>query len=101
MIIITSPNPLGLAHSHTHTYIPTLDKYAMGNYSGEACLSGAVRTVIARGMVGYREANRAASATLALASDFDYKERGGRWRLSPNPFSYLVCYEEGCLFTSR
>lgn len=73
----------------------------MGNYSGEACLSGAVRTVIARGMVGYREANRAASATLALASDFDYKERGGRWRLSPNPFSYLVCYEEGCLFTSR
>lgn len=63
MIIITSPNPLGPAHSHTHTYIPILDKYAMGNYSGEACLSGAVRTVIARGMVGYREANRAASAT--------------------------------------
>lgn len=45
----------------------------MGNYSREACLSGAVRTVIAGGMVGYREANHAASA--AVASDFDYKNR--------------------------
>lgn len=101
MIIITSPNPLGLAHSRTHTYIPALDKYATGNYSGEACLSGAVRAVIARGMVGYREANRAASATLAVASDFDYKERGERWRLSPHPFSCLACYEGGCLFNTR
>lgn len=50
----------------------------MGNYSREACLSGAVRIVIARGMVGYREANRAASATLAVVSDFDYKKRGER-----------------------
>lgn len=73
----------------------------MGNYSGEACLSGAVRTVIARGMVGYRGANRAATATLAVASDFDYKERGERWRLSPNAFSYLACYEQGCLFNTR
>lgn len=47
----------------------------MGNYSREACLSGAVRTVIAGGMVGYREANHAASATPAVASDFDYKNR--------------------------
>lgn len=74
----------------------------MGNYSGEACLSGAVRTVIARGMVGYREANRAASAILAVASDFDYsKERDERRRLSPNPFSYLACYEQRCLFNMR
>lgn len=57
MIITTSPNPFCLAHTQTHT--STLDKYTMGNYSGEACLSGAVTTVIARGMVGYREANRA------------------------------------------
>lgn len=49
----------------------------MGNYSGEACLSGAVRTVIARGMVGYREANCTASATLAVASDFDYTKKEG------------------------
>lgn len=69
MIIITSPDPLGLAH--THSYIPTLGKYATGNYSGEACLSGAVRAVIAGGMVGYREENRAASATPAVATDFD------------------------------
>lgn len=40
----------------------------MGNYSGEACLSGAVKTVIARGTAGYREANRTA------ARDFDYQE---------------------------
>ena len=73
----------------------------MGNYSWEACLSGAVRTVIARGMVGYREANRAASATPAVVSNFDYKERGERWRLSPNPYSYLACYEQGCLFNTR
>lgn len=78
MIIITSPKSLGPAHLCAHTYIPTLDKYAMGNYSGEACLSGAVRIVIARGMVGYREANRTASATLAVVSDFDYKKRGER-----------------------
>lgn len=73
----------------------------MGNYNGEACLSRAVRTVIARGMVGYREVNRAASATLAVASDFDYKERGERWRLSPNPLSCLACHEQGCLFNIR
>lgn len=63
----------------------------MGNYSGEACLSGAVRTVIARGMVGYREANRAASATLAVASDFDYKKgvRDGGYRPTPPHIVYV------------
>lgn len=63
----------------------------MGNYSGEACLSGAVRTVIARGMVGYREANHAASATLAVASDFDYKKgvRDGGYRPTPPHIAHV------------
>lgn len=78
MILITRPNL-----SPTHTCIPILDKYTVGNYSREACLSGAVRTVIAGGMVGYRETNRCDYLTLVI------KRRGETWRLSPRPFSYL------------
>lgn len=42
--------------------------------AGKACLSGAVRTVIAGGMVGYREVNHAAVAP--AMSDFEFKKRG-------------------------
>lgn len=77
-------------HTNTHTFLPSLDKYTVGNYSLEACHRRAVRTVIARGMVGYREANFIASVTLATTSDFDYKEMSERRRLAPKPFSYLI-----------
>ena len=81
----------------TRSRRPTLDKYTAGNYSGEACLSGAVRTVIAGGMAGYRDADRAASATPAAGSDFDYKksrgtdgEGGGGLPSEPAPVSHVL-----------